>query len=286
MHNYEGLGQIFHDFRKNRNISLKQIADEHVSASLISRFERGEADISITKFLYALENMHVEVNEFMDAVNSHQKTEIIEFMSQLVPLEYKRDIHGFRRLREEQKEKYFKNPSVYQYRLNMILAHGFICKCDDSIPFPQEYIDEISDYLFCVEEWNIYELILIGNLYLFMNIDQLHRMGQEIVNKCYGKKGNKEVIRITLLNIFETCIHRNKLIVAEYYKDIILPMIEKETLLYERTIYHFLVGLLRYKRGEQDAGLEEMEQSIQIFDWLKCDSLAENYRHDLTKHTS
>lgn len=286
MNNYENLGQIFHDFRNNRNIKLKQIADDNVSVSQISRFERGEADISLTKFLYALKNMHVEMNEFMEAVNGNEKTETIAFMSQLVPLEYNRDVKGFERLLAEQREKYVKNPSVYQYHLNMILAQGFICKCDESIPFPKEYMDEITDYLFCVEEWKIYELILIGNLYLFMDIDLLHKMGLEIVKKGSKDKANANVIRITLLNIFETCIHRDALEIAEYYRNEIPLMLKNETLLYERNIYYFLDGLLQYKKGEKESGLEQMKQSIQIYQWLNCDSLAENYQKDLEKHTT
>lgn len=286
MNNYENLGQIFHDFRNNRNIKLKQIADDNVSVSQISRFERGEADISLTKFLYALKNMHVEMNEFMEAVNGNEKTETIAFMSQLVPLEYNRDVKGFERLLAEQREKYVKNPSVYQYHLNMILAQGFICKCDESISFPKEYMDEITDYLFCVEEWKIYELILIGNLYLFMDIDLLHKMGQEIVKKGNKDKANTNVIRITLLNIFETCIHRNALEIAEYYRNEIPLMLKNETLLYERNIYYFLDGLFQYKSGEEARGLEQMKQSIQIYQWLKCDSLAENYQKDFNKYTT
>ena len=87
MQNIDQLGRVFHDFRTNRNISLKQVADEHVSESQISRFERGETDISLTRFLRMLENMHVEVNEFMDTVRGYDKTETIRFMGQLVPLE-------------------------------------------------------------------------------------------------------------------------------------------------------------------------------------------------------
>ena len=151
MPNYDHLGEIFREFRTNRNISLKQIADNTVSASQISRFERGETDISLSRFLRVLENMHVEMDEFMAAVHGYEQTEIIQFMSQLVPLEYKRDKAGFQRLYDEQKEKYEKKPSVYQYHLNMILAQSFICKCDDSVPFPSEYLDEVSDYLFSVE---------------------------------------------------------------------------------------------------------------------------------------
>ena len=86
MPNYDNLGEVFKNLRTNRHISLKQISNERVSAAQISRFERGESDISLEKFLIALSNMHIEVSEFMDAVNNYQRTEQIRFMSALIPL--------------------------------------------------------------------------------------------------------------------------------------------------------------------------------------------------------
>lgn len=286
MQEKQQIGKVFHDFRINRNISLKQVADDNVSASQISRFERGETDLSISKFLTALGNMKVEVKEFADALQTHQKSETIEFMRKLVPLEYKRDIAGFQRLFEEQKEKYEKNPSVYQYHLNMILAQSFICKCDSDISFPKEYVDEVADYLFMVEEWKIYELILIGNLYLFIDIPLLHKMGQEIMKKTVRTGENKNLALITLLNIFETCLHRDDLEVAAYYMENLPSLLEDETLLYERNLYHFLLGLFLYKQGEKKHGKEIMEQAIQIYDWLDCKNLANNYRKDLKRFTT
>ena len=283
MRNYDHLGEVFHEFRMNRNISLKQIADENVSVSQISRFERGETDITLTRFLRVLENMRVEMNEFMAAVQGYEQSETIQFMSQLVPLEYKRDKAGFQCLFDEQKEKFEKKPSVYQYHLNMILAQSFICKCDDTVPFPKEYLDEVTDYLFSVEEWKIYELILIGNLYLFMDIPLLHRMGQEIVSNHTRNGANRGLVMITLLNIWETCLHRNALGTAAYYKDSILPLLEDETRLYERNLYLFLLGLYHYKHGEKESGIKEMDQAIRIYECLGCDNLARNYIEDKRK---
>ncbi len=283
MQNYDQIGKVFHDFRTNRNISLKQIADEDVSASQISRFERGETDISLTRFLKMLENMHVEMNEFIAAVRGYDKTETIRFMSRLIPLEYERDKEGFQRLFQEQKERFEKNPSVYQYRLNMILAQSFICKCDETVPFPREYLDEAADYLFSVEDWKIYELILIGNLYLFIDIPLLHKMGQEIVRNHSETGANTKLVTITLLNIWETCLHRDELEIAAYYRDCILPLIADETLLYERNLYLFLSGLSHFKSGEKEPGKEEMNRAIQIYEWLDCHHLARNYKDDLKR---
>lgn len=286
MQNGNQLGKVFHEFRMNRNISLKQVADETVSVSQISRFERGETDITLTRFLHMLENMHVEMDEFLDTVRGYDKTETIRFMSQLVPLEYKRDIAGFERLFREQKEKYEKSPSVYQYHLNMILAQSFICKCDETVPFPKAYLDEATDYLFSVDEWKIYELILIGNLYLFMEIPLLHKMGQEIVKKHAENGANTKLVLIVLLNIWETCLHRDELTVAAWYRDSIRPLLNDETRLYERNLYHFLSGLQHFKSGEKERGSEEMRQAIQIYEWLDCQNLARNYREDRAKYSN
>ena len=69
MQNYDSLGKIFRDFRINRSISLKQIADENISISQISRFERGETDISLARFLKLMENMHVVSSQYWNQIH-------------------------------------------------------------------------------------------------------------------------------------------------------------------------------------------------------------------------
>ena len=286
MGKYDNLGSVFKNLRNNRHISLKQIADDTVSVSQLSRFERGETDLSLGKFLTALDNMDIEVSEFMSAVNNYQRTEQIRFMSALIPLEYERDIEGFRKMQEEEIEKYKEHPEIYRYHLNTILLQSFICKCDSTIPFPKEYIDQITDYLFTTEEWNIYELILIGNLYLFIDIPLLHKMGQEILKRQYYYceiGSNKNLVTITLLNIWETCLHRDSLAIAAYYMEKIHPLLDDETDLYKRTIYLFLSGLQHYKEGAVLSGIGEMKNAIHIFELVGSENLANNYKKDFAR---
>lgn len=286
MKDYQELGQVFKSFRKNRNIPLKQLASPEVSLSQLSRFERGESDISLSKFLVALDNMHVEVKEFIDHANDYHHTEQINFMSELIDLEYKRDVQEFQAMLDKEKAKYSQHPEVYRYYLNTILLQGFICKCDDKIPFPQNYVNDLSDYLFTTERWDIYELILIGNLYLYIDIPLLDQMGREIIKRRHFYEEiatHKHLVTMTLLNIWETCLHRKALQVAPFYQTEAAKLIENETKLYEKTIYLFLSGLQTYLEGSIIDGIESMRQAIQIFDWLGCDNLAKNYQHDLAK---
>lgn len=280
------LGETFRELRQNRNLSLQQIAGDSVSLSQLSRFERGQSDISPNKFLVALDRMHVEVKEFMDAASDFKKTEQIRFMSHLIPLEYARDVEGFKALQEEEKRKYQEQPDWKRYYLNVILLQGFICKCDPTIPFPKAYLDDVTDYLFSTEQWQIYELILIGNLYLFIDIPLLDRMGREILNNHHYYQdisSHKHLVTITLLNIWETCLHRQALSYATYYQDQLKPLLTNETKLYEKTIFLFLQGLQDYLTGDCLAGIQKMTKAIDIFEALDCPHMAHNYRSDFER---
>lgn len=280
------LGETFRDLRMNRRIPLKQVANQELSVSQLSRFERGESELSISKFLTALKHIHVEIKEFMDVASGYRHTEQIRFMSRLIDLEYKRDIDGFYRMQQEELEKYKQEPYKMRYKLNSILLQGFICKCDERIPFPKKDLTVVTDYLFITEQWNIFELALIGNLYLFIDIPILHRMGQEILKRRdYYKEiaTHHYIVTITLLNIWETCLHRNALDIADFYQQKIAELIKNETKLYEKTIFLFLKGMQDYKTGQILTGIEQMRQAIQIFNWLGCPHMVKNYSNDFEK---
>lgn len=280
---YDNLGQTFKKIRTNRHISLKQIADEEVSISQLSRFERGESELSLRRFLIALERMGVEVGEYMDTVNEYQRSEQIQLMNRVIQLEYERNIPGFQEEYERQCENYKDHPDIYRYHLNAILLQGFICKCDTSIPFPKEYTREVTEYLLETEQWNIYELILIGNLYLFFDLKLLHMMGKEILKRkeiYQGKNSQRNVVEITMLNIWESCLHRDTLDMAEFYREKTKELLDDETDLYKRAIFLFLSGLQLYKEGKKAEGKEEMQKAISVFEWVGSENLAQNYKKD------
>lgn len=65
---YTYMGEIFKEVRQARHISLKNAAGEDFSYSMLSRFENGEADLSSSKLLTALDNIHMDLSEFSHLV--------------------------------------------------------------------------------------------------------------------------------------------------------------------------------------------------------------------------
>ncbi len=64
------FGETYKVFRESRKISLRDIENKGISRSQLSRFEKGETDLTITKFLIALEQINVPIEEFMYATNN------------------------------------------------------------------------------------------------------------------------------------------------------------------------------------------------------------------------
>ncbi|MGP0459017.1 helix-turn-helix domain-containing protein, partial [Streptococcus pneumoniae] len=52
----EQIGKVFRQLRESRNISLRQATRGQFSPSMLSRFETGQSELSVEKFLFALEN--------------------------------------------------------------------------------------------------------------------------------------------------------------------------------------------------------------------------------------
>lgn len=54
------LGVTLRKIRKGKQISLCSVADEHLSKSQISRFERGESEISCIRLINILDKLHLK----------------------------------------------------------------------------------------------------------------------------------------------------------------------------------------------------------------------------------
>ena len=59
------LGKTLRRLRQGKQVSISSLADEHLSKSQISRFERGESEISCSRLLNLLDKLNITIDEFV-----------------------------------------------------------------------------------------------------------------------------------------------------------------------------------------------------------------------------
>lgn len=277
----ENLGPVFRDFRLNGHYSLKEAAGQVCSTSQLSRFELGESDMTLSKFLDLLDNIHVTVENFMDRARDYQLHDHVAMMSQIVPLYYSKDIEGFQKLQAEQVEKAKQTASPLYYELNWILLQGLICQRDDAYQMAPADLDKVADYLFQVEEWTMYELILIGNLYTFYDVDYVYRLGREVIErKDYYEHINRHrrLVLILALNFYQHCLEGKAFEKADYFKKAVSSILGRDIKLYERTIFLYIKGFEVYQKGQKEEGIARMKEAIQIFETLELPEQVDYYQ--------
>ncbi|MFM1582090.1 helix-turn-helix domain-containing protein [Helcococcus bovis] len=281
MNNY---GKVFQKIRKDKNYTLKQIASDEISVSQVSRFERGETDLSIGKFIFILNKIGITVDEFMIYARDYEKYEVVNMMSKVVKYHYEKNIDGFNELIVLNENKLKLNPDNIFYPLYIILFKGFICKINET-KLSDDDLQKVVDHLFVTENWGILEIQLIGNLYEFFSTKRMLYFFDEIFKNFekYKKSSvHKHLVMITSLNIFLKLIERDDIKEAEKINEKLKEIVGGETKVYERMILKYSEAFLLYKKGDS-AGVEMMNKIIETFKLLNCDYHAKNYQEHFDK---
>lgn len=79
------LGTTLRNVRKGKQVSLCSVADEHLSKSQISRFERGESEISCIRLINILDKLHITLDELLilhdkDYINTESFANLVQYI--------------------------------------------------------------------------------------------------------------------------------------------------------------------------------------------------------------
>ena len=280
----ENFGEIFKTYREARGLSLKDIAESGLSTSQLSRFEKGESDLTITKFIKALRKIKMPINEFMYATNNFKIDEINRLWVQIQTLFITKDIHGLQKLLSEQQE-IEREVKIFQ-QLNTTIIKIYLSDLTKEKLYTQKDIDYIVDYLFGVDYWGEYELLIFSNLLFALNHEMSMMLLKEMNRRTDFYKeipSNRRIIASMNLNAFIMCIERNKWLDAHYFEKQLEMTFFKETEIYERYYFYFAKQMLRYKKDGEDNAIIEMKKIIAGLKMVDCHNIASSFEEELAK---
>ena len=228
MKNY---GEAFRYFRKLNGYSLEYAAADSISKSQLSRFERGENEISLSTFFELLSNINVSIENFCNYLEDYKRSELDNFLVNLSPNFYSLNTKGLEEIKNEQ-QKLFEKSGEKTHRINTIMVQGLLNQIDRNHIVSRDDLNLVYDYLFQKERWESYEITLIGNLYHLFEIDYIYRVGKEILERThyYEKIGkNRNLVVSACLNFWFCCLENLHLIYADYFEMKLKEILKDDT---------------------------------------------------------
>lgn len=268
------LGKTLRRLRQGKQVSISSLADEHLSKSQISRFERGESEISCSRLLNLLDKLNITIDEF---VSTHSKTHTHFFtlLSRVRKYYAEKNVTKLLKLLEDYAHK--------DYESTMIKA--ILSSIEPTVEPSEEEVTRLTDYLFSVEQWGYYEIILLGNCSRFINYNTLFLLTKEMVTSfAYSEqnKTNKTLVTQLSINCLIISIDYSYFDHSDYLIEKIEFLLRDELNFYEKTVFLYVHGYYKLKQG-QVSGKDDMRQALQIFKYLGEDALYYSYKEHYRK---
>lgn len=274
------LGQTLRTIRKGKQMTLEELSDKHLSISQISRFERGESEISTARLINILDKLNISMEEFLIVYN--QDSTHVETFSNLIQYIVKsyisQNIDNIKELLA----------NSHKHQLNsfeITMIKSLIFPFDSSFKPTDEELLELTDYLFKVEKWGYYEITLLGNCVRTINYKTFFLLTTEMLeNYIYSSlnKTNKKLVTQLALNCLIASIDEQDYKNCRFLIKKIEKLLLDELNFYEKTVFIYVTGYYDYKSGDRQ-GCENMKKAIHIFELLDETNLANAYREHYNK---
>ena len=274
------LGITLRKIRKGKQISLCSVADEHLSKSQISRFERGESEISCIRLINILDKLHVTLDEFLilhddDYTNSESFANLVQYIRKQYSSQ---SIDNIACLLSDT-TNYTLDP------LEKTMVKSILHTMDSRIIPSDEELLQLTDYLFKVEKWGYYEIIIFGNCARTINYNSYFLLTKELLkNYIYSSlnKTNKRMVTQLAINCLILSIDEEKFSNCSYLIGEIKTLLDNEFNFYEQSVFLYATGYYEFKR-QLSSGIEKMKQAIQVLDILREDKLKLHYTDHFNK---
>src|SRR5699024_11134865 len=201
----EHYGATFRTFRQHKGYTLKQVATGIVSISFLSKFERGDSDISFSVMVELLDRIMVTYEEFYFLHNAGKSNAIDEFFTQAQNAYVLRDVPTINRLKKQALEDY-QRTNHPPFHCNALLLEVYRLMIE--LDFPQvdhEASQQLTNYLFDIEVWGYYELSLYNSTLFLLEPESVITFSELIYSKSSSIKNlpslHKLLIRILLNTI-------------------------------------------------------------------------------------
>lgn len=267
----QNLGEVFKELRKSRNVSLQEATGGEFTYSMLSKFERGEADLSSMKLITALDNIHSDLNEFMYLVRGFSQKQVLAFQENLWDLYDREGIDSLHSLYEETTQKY-RSSAKKGYLLQMIRIKSLLVFFDSEIRATDEELTFLYDYFFTIDIWGNYELELFSTISTLFPLPLYFKYSREMLQKTDllgSLPSNKVGIDTILMNGLFKAIEEKDKLKADYFVFQIEKRELPESEAYLKIIYMIAKGYYDTIFKVENKGLEKIQRGITILQDLE-----------------
>ena len=268
----QSLGKTLRQIRNQKNMSIDDIIGDVISKSQISRFELGYSEITATTLIAILDNLHVTLEEFNQL--NPTKTQTTQFLQSIPDLIESAELGDLAYL-----SNYLHRHHSSLSPLEITMIKAMMATIDPQYAPSPEEISHFTDYLFSLDLWTNYEIVLLGNSISILTTETIYQLTLSTIKLFLNPKTsitNRSMVIQLANRTFLKCIEEKEITKARVLEKEIPILLQQDHLYYEKNVFLYLQGYLQTVDGKK-SGFEQMKNAIQVFSLVKEETLAQIY---------
>jgi transcriptional activator, Rgg/GadR/MutR family, C-terminal domain len=257
----ELLGEVFHDIRKKRGLSMKEVGGCEITDSHISKFEKGNAMLSADKLYYALSQMHMTPAEYGYLLNGNESSAYEKLLAQGWRYYYSADSEQLKKLIEKEASR---GGKLKFDRLNLIVLKNLLSAIDRNFVYASKEDEAyLSDYFFDVDYWTTADVQIFSSSLDLLSSYLIDKLIRELLKSNYfsGIHDNDRRIKSTLINVLAEFLSRKESAYFEGLEYAVSHIIKKEDVL-EIACLNFLNAENQYLKTKDEMFKEKMRSIV------------------------
>ncbi|MDT2832509.1 helix-turn-helix domain-containing protein [Vagococcus carniphilus] len=296
-------GELFRKLKKDRGFSLEQVSDEINSISFISKFEKGQSNISFLRFERLLQNVNVSMEEFLylralednpflnddiKVLRGYLTSDFYYYLARLLNInkcseknEFEKGIVEMKLVKEEMDHAInwqrfvgiFCDICIVMYESNILQRDDANSgETAEALMKEINYLSKpVVSYLYKVEDWGVFEVALF-KLFLFtFKVEQINQLLPIAISRTQKESEFHVMATFKIEIIFSSFSYfanfRHKKWAREAL-EMARDLLRDEKDLMNSTMLLFYEGWYQIIFEEKDKGIEKCFQAISIFNIL------------------
>lgn len=269
---YENIGSCFSALRKAKHIPVADVIGDSISHSQYHRFINNESDVSVTKFLYMIDQINITLEEFVFLAFA-ESDPLKQGMKEIKKAFETKNLSELEKLSNKYKDIY-KNKKQIKFQHLGNLCDSLISRIDQSKSIPQGFLD-LKKYLVLADTWGHYELVLFNNIFFLFDEDTVYTFFKRAkkISIAYQPMNNymNELIKLNS-NLIIYFIERNNVglaveVINEFSQ---LELINEQ--IYEKSLVKFWTIIKLYLLGDKNKAIKEFAMLQEFMKFIHNES--------------
>lgn len=276
-------GETIRQIRLKKGFTQKEVYGTIISKSYAIEFEKGKHQIAANLLLQILENLSMDIDEFLYIANGYRLDEQNSYNHRYTQYSNKHDINQLQILLQElqQTSSRLNNVCIAEVRsrirmLQCLAEHGVyrkraVLECDRQT---------IISYLVDVESWTLQEIQLFGNTIDLLDNDHnflIFKKVSKMLEYYIDMEKGREIYCALLINLIEYTLKHQQYDATEVLVVQLKLLATDYKEFFHQAVCKFFQGVLLLRTGDKKAGERITTKMLAIMRELDQGALADDF---------